>query len=72
MGAAACPRVKIKLSELRSDNPALERRLINDPLRHLRALEFAVHDVAVEERPGYDEKYGECFVLYLVLVVSCE
>ena len=54
-----CPRVKIKLSELRSENPALERRLINDPLRHLRAVEFAAHDIGIDERPGYDEKHGE-------------
>ena len=54
----ACPRVKVKLSELRNENPMLERRLVHDPLRHLRALEFAAHDVAKDERPGYDDKYG--------------
>lgn len=53
-----CPRVKVKLSELRNENPMLERRLVHDPLRHLRALEFAAHDVAKDERPGYDDKYG--------------
>lgn len=65
-GPTGCPRVKIKLSELRSENPVLERRLVNDPLRHLRALEFAAHDVAKDERPGYDDKYGE-FVDYSLL-----
>jgi len=54
-----CPRIKVKLSELRSENPSLERRLINDPLRHLRALEFAAHDIGVDERPGYEEKGGD-------------
>ncbi len=54
-----CPRVKIKLSELRSFNSVLERRLVNDPLRHLRAIEFAAHEVASEERQGYDTKHGE-------------
>mmetsp|Transcript_3137 Transcript_3137/g.4179 ORF Transcript_3137/g.4179 Transcript_3137/m.4179 type:complete len:791 (-) Transcript_3137:377-2749(-) len=53
---AGCPRVKINLSELRSVNPSLERRLINDPLRHLRALEFAAHEIGNEERPGYDKE----------------
>ena len=59
-GGVGCPRVKVKLSELRSHNPLLERMLVNDPLRHLRALEFAAHEVAKDEQPGYDEKYGEC------------
>jgi DNA replicative helicase MCM subunit Mcm2 (Cdc46/Mcm family) len=30
--------------------------LILDPLRHLRALESIVHDIGLEERPGYDVK----------------
>jgi len=51
-----CPRVKIRLSELRADGAAsLERRLRLDPLRHLRALEAACHNVGMEERPGYDK-----------------
>ena len=33
--------------------------LIGDPLRHLRALETVVHDIAGEERPGYDVKLME-------------
>lgn len=57
-----CPRVKVKLNELRSENPALERRMVDDPLRHLRALEFAAHDIGKDERPGYDDKYGEWIV----------
>ena len=54
-----CPRVRVKLSELRRDNPVLERRLVNDPLRHMRALEFAAHEIGKDERPGYDDKHGE-------------
>jgi hypothetical protein len=54
-----CPRVKVKLSELRSVNAVLERRLINDPLRHLRALELAAHDIGKDDRPGYDSKNGK-------------
>jgi len=53
-----CPRVKIFLQELRSDNPQLAQRLRNDPLRHIRALEWACHSIASEERPGYDIKSG--------------
>lgn len=54
-----CPRVRVKLSDLRSENPVLERRLVSDPLRHLRALEFAAHEIGQDERPGYDDKHGE-------------
>lgn len=49
------PRLRIPLSELRSYDARLSNQLINDPLRHIRALEFAAHDVAMEERPGYDK-----------------
>ncbi|KAL7430988.1 hypothetical protein ACHAXM_002464 [Skeletonema potamos] len=49
------PRLRIPLSELRSYDARLSNQLINDPLRHLRALEFAAHDIAMEERPGYDK-----------------
>mmetsp|Transcript_24534 Transcript_24534/g.36586 ORF Transcript_24534/g.36586 Transcript_24534/m.36586 type:complete len:806 (-) Transcript_24534:167-2584(-) len=50
-----CPRVRISMAELRSENPRLAQRLRFDPLRHLRALEAACHAVATEERPGYDK-----------------
>lgn len=53
---SSCPRVKINLTELRSENPRLEQGLRTDPLRHLRALEAACHIIALEERPEY-EKY---------------
>ena len=44
------------MADLRSqDNGQLSQRLRTDPLRHLRALEAACHDVANEERPGYDK-----------------
>eukprot|EP00559_Dactyliosolen_fragilissimus_P005909 CAMPEP_0184861300 /NCGR_PEP_ID=MMETSP0580-20130426/6007_1 /TAXON_ID=1118495 /ORGANISM="Dactyliosolen fragilissimus" /LENGTH=785 /DNA_ID=CAMNT_0027358729 /DNA_START=122 /DNA_END=2476 /DNA_ORIENTATION=- len=49
------PRVKINLTELRSTSRILEQRLRSDPLRHLRALEAACHDVALVERAGYDK-----------------
>ena len=54
-----CPRVRVKLSDLRRENPVLERRLVNDPLRHMRAFEFAAHEIGKDERPGYDDKLGE-------------
>jgi len=49
------PRFRIPLTELRSFDPRLVNSLIRDPLRHLRALEASAHDVAMEERPGYDK-----------------
>lgn len=52
---SATPRLRVPLSELRSYDARLSNQLINDPLRHLRALEFAAHDIAMEERPGYDK-----------------
>lgn len=51
-----CPRVQINMSELRSQsNGQLSQRLRRDPLRHLRALEVACHEIAEEVRPGYDK-----------------
>eukprot|EP00529_Nitzschia_sp_RCC80_P009905 CAMPEP_0113508534 /NCGR_PEP_ID=MMETSP0014_2-20120614/37069_1 /TAXON_ID=2857 /ORGANISM="Nitzschia sp." /LENGTH=789 /DNA_ID=CAMNT_0000404255 /DNA_START=22 /DNA_END=2391 /DNA_ORIENTATION=+ /assembly_acc=CAM_ASM_000159 len=51
-----CPRVDVNMSELRSqDNGSLSQRLRRDPLPHIRALEAACHDIAMEERPGYDK-----------------
>jgi DNA replication licensing factor MCM3 len=51
-----CPRVNINMAELRSQsNGGLSQRLRNDPLPHLRALESACHDIAMEARPGYDK-----------------
>mmetsp|Transcript_10990 Transcript_10990/g.16918 ORF Transcript_10990/g.16918 Transcript_10990/m.16918 type:complete len:796 (-) Transcript_10990:51-2438(-) len=51
-----CPRVRISMPELRSLDPELSHRLRNDPLRHLRALEAACHNIASESRPGYDKE----------------
>eukprot|EP00339_Tiarina_fusa_P012817 CAMPEP_0117069932 /NCGR_PEP_ID=MMETSP0472-20121206/49080_1 /TAXON_ID=693140 ORGANISM="Tiarina fusus, Strain LIS" /NCGR_SAMPLE_ID=MMETSP0472 /ASSEMBLY_ACC=CAM_ASM_000603 /LENGTH=760 /DNA_ID=CAMNT_0004792731 /DNA_START=199 /DNA_END=2481 /DNA_ORIENTATION=- len=49
-----CPRVDISMAELRSqDNGQLSQRLRRDPLRHMRALEAACHEIAKDERPGY-------------------
>ena len=49
------PRLRVPLSELRSHDPRLSNALLKDPLRHIRALEGAAHDIALEERPGYDK-----------------
>jgi len=50
-----CPRIRISMSELRSEDITMSQRLRLDPLRHLRALEAACHSIASEERPGYDK-----------------
>ena len=51
-----CPRVNINMAELRSQgNGGLSQRLRRDPLPHLRALEAACHEIAMESRPGYDK-----------------
>lgn len=51
-----CPRVEIGMADLRAqDNGQLSTRLRKDPLRHMRALEAACHDIATEHRPGYDK-----------------
>jgi len=63
------PRVRVLLSELRSEIPQLATRLRLDPLRHIRALEWACHAVAGEERPGYD-KGGERIKVSIVGPVS--
>ncbi|KAL7537409.1 hypothetical protein ACHAXR_007802 [Thalassiosira sp. AJA248-18] len=49
------PRLRIPLSDLRSHDPRLSNSLLRDPLRHIRALESASHEIAIEERPGYDK-----------------
>eukprot|EP01082_Thalassiosira_pseudonana_P016428 g14720.t1 g14720 contig90:246513-249281(+) len=49
------PRIRIPLSDLRSYDPRLSNALTLDPMRHIRALESVAHDVAAEERPGYDK-----------------
>lgn len=51
------PRLRIPLSELRSHDARLSNALMRDPLRHIRALEAAAHDVGLEERPGYDKNH---------------
>lgn len=51
-----CPRVNIQMAQLRSmGNGGLSQRLRRDPLPHLRALEAACHEIAMEARPGYDK-----------------
>jgi hypothetical protein len=65
--AWGCPRVEIRMAELRSfqssgnddesnSNNNLSQGLRMDPLRHLRALEAACHAMASEQRPGYDKE----------------
>jgi len=49
------PRLRVPLSDLRSHDHRLSNALQRDPLRHLRALEAAAHDVALAERPGYNK-----------------
>eukprot|EP00584_Thalassiosira_punctigera_P002028 CAMPEP_0172528234 /NCGR_PEP_ID=MMETSP1067-20121228/2685_1 /TAXON_ID=265564 ORGANISM="Thalassiosira punctigera, Strain Tpunct2005C2" /NCGR_SAMPLE_ID=MMETSP1067 /ASSEMBLY_ACC=CAM_ASM_000444 /LENGTH=815 /DNA_ID=CAMNT_0013312113 /DNA_START=186 /DNA_END=2633 /DNA_ORIENTATION=+ len=51
------PRLRVPLSDLRSHDPRLSNALLRDPLRHIRALEAAAHDIALEERPGYDKDH---------------
>lgn len=51
------PRLRVLLSDLRSHDPRLSNALLRDPLRHIRALEAAAHDVAAAERPGYDKHH---------------
>lgn len=55
-GSAASMRVCFSMAELRSAN--LSERLRLDPLRHMRALEAACHQIVNEEHPGYDVKAG--------------
>ena len=53
------------MADLRSqENGQLSSRLRLDPLRHMRALEAACHDIATEHRPGYDKngKRGNGFL----------
>jgi DNA replication licensing factor MCM3 len=50
------PRLRVPLSDLRSHDPRLSNALLRDPPRHIRALESAAHELALEERPGYDLK----------------
>mmetsp|Transcript_19015 Transcript_19015/g.34389 ORF Transcript_19015/g.34389 Transcript_19015/m.34389 type:complete len:814 (+) Transcript_19015:235-2676(+) len=51
------PRLRIPMSDLRSHDSRLSNSLQRDPLRHIRALESAAHEIAVEERPGYDKNH---------------
>jgi DNA replication licensing factor MCM3 len=51
-----CPRLRVRMTDMRSFNPLLAQQLISNPLRHLRALELACHMMADESTPGYDLK----------------
>lgn len=72
-----CPRVNINMAELRSQgNGGLSQRLRRDPLPHLRALEAACHEIAMESRPGYDKNgmlknlVDIYFLLFFCVVLS--
>lgn len=49
-------------------NGGLSQRLRRDPLPHLRALEAACHEIAMEARPGYDKNGTDntCVVYFIV------
>ena len=51
----ACPRLFLRMTELRAYDPQLPQRFRLDPLRHMRALETATQDVAEQNEPGYDK-----------------
>ena len=45
----------MNLAELRSSQPQLEQGLLNDPNRHIRAIQMVLDEIASEERPGYNK-----------------
>jgi hypothetical protein len=51
----ACPRLFLRMAELRAYDAQLPQRFRLDPLRHMRALETAAQDVAEQNEPGYDK-----------------
>ena len=51
----ACPRLFLRMAELRTYDAQLPQRFRMDPLRHMRALETAAQDVAEQNEPGYDK-----------------
>ena len=51
----ACPRLFMRMAELRAYDAQLPQRFRMDPLRHMRALETAAQDVAEQNEPGYDK-----------------
>jgi DNA replication licensing factor MCM3 len=55
----ACPRIKIDLTELRSISHLLEQSIRTDPLRHIRAMEHACHDLALERSSNYSKLLSE-------------
>lgn len=45
------------MAELRSfGDGSLSQQMRLNPLPHIRALEAALHNIAVESRPGYDKE----------------
>ena len=60
------------MADLRSqDNGQLSQRLRTDPLRHLRALEAACHDIANDERPGYDKEGAYVLLTSFLNAMPC-
>jgi hypothetical protein len=51
----ACPRLFLRMAELRTYDAPLPQRFRLDPLRHMRALETAAQDIAEQNEPGYDK-----------------
>jgi hypothetical protein len=72
VAAAGCPRVTISMAELRSADGGLSQAIRLDPLRQMRALEAACHEVANEERPGYDKEGTYYIILYLQIELNLE
>ena len=51
----ACPRLFLRMAELRTFDPQLPQQFRMDPLRHMRALETAAQEAAEQNEPGYDK-----------------
>ena len=51
----ACPRLFLRMAELRAFDAQLPQRFRLDPLRNMRALEMAAQEVAEQNEPGYDK-----------------
>lgn len=63
----ACPRLFLRMAELRAYDPQLPQRFRMDPLRHMRSLETAAQDIAEQNEPGYDKTCTSLCVFLCVL-----
>lgn len=67
-----CPRVNVNMAELRAQgNGGLSQRLRRDPLPHIRALEAACHEIAMEARPGYDKNGTNEDIVWVAFLLAC-